>query len=288
MWPVYLALFFIAILVVVIIYFRKKQPIVEPAPEQKFIIVRIENTQDNLTKVYTLEENQIVVVFRKETLIDISSAREFTISAYASAKGFNVKDNDFRMLHFYIFNNAPIINLSIKIDQPIRMLDVEYGIPIGITPKGNLSLEHFDTEKLFKQIFLFRKTYGFNTFFEDLKIYIQKIVTNGIIRFSIENKISLLLLHYYIDDLEKVIEYDLNNQFSEFGLKMTRFEFSNFQILNSNELAKLDKILMQKLKYELQNFTFADEKKRKLMDKVNFTVKAEINKNTLVNEVKNL
>ncbi|MDO9629942.1 MAG: hypothetical protein Q7I99_08565 [Acholeplasmataceae bacterium] len=168
------------------------------------------------------------------------------------------------------------------------MFDVEYGTPIGITPKGNLSLEHLDIEKLFNQLFLFRKSYGFNAFFDDLRVYIIKIVMNGIIQFSIENKVSLLLLHYYIDDLEKVVENELNNQFSQLGLKMTRFEFSNFQILSSKELAQLDKIIMQKLKYNLQNHTFADEKKKKLMEKANFTVKAELNKSALVDEIKNL
>ncbi len=288
MWPVYIALFLIVILIVVIVLFRKQQPIVEPAAEQKFLVVRIDNTQENASKVYTLEENQVVVIFRKETLIAISSSREFCISAYASNKGVNMKDHDFKMLHFYIFNKAPVTNLSIKIDQPLRMLDAEYGIPIGVTPKGNMSLEHINIEKLFNQLFLFRKSYGFNTFFDDLRVYILRIVNNGIIQFSMENKVSLLMLHYYIDDLEELIINELNSQFSQFGLNMTRFEFSNFQVLSSNELTKLDKIIMQKLKYELQNYTFADEKKKKLMDKVNFSVKAEVNKGVLINEVKNL
>lgn len=288
MWPVYVALFLIAILIVVVIVLRRQQPIVEPAPEQKYLVVRIDNTLENSSKVYNLEENQVVVIFRKDSLIDISRLREFTISTYASSKGISIKDLDFKMLHFYIFNIAPVTNLSIKIEEPLRMIDAEYGTPIGIKPKGNLSLEHKDIEQLFKHLFLFRKAYGFNTFFDDLRVYIFRIVTNVIIQFSIENKVSLLMLHYYIDDLEEVVVNELNNQFSQFGLMLTRFEFSEFQVLSSNELTKLDKIIMQKLKYEFQNYTFADEKKKKLMDKVNFKVKAEMNKSTLINEVKNL
>lgn len=106
------------ILVVLIIVNKRRRPVVEPAPEQKFLIVRIDSTQDNSSKVFTLEENQVVVVFRKDSLIDISKTREFTIGTYVSNKGIKMKDHEFRMLHFYIFNMEPIINLSLKIDQP--------------------------------------------------------------------------------------------------------------------------------------------------------------------------
>jgi hypothetical protein len=289
MWLLYLALAIIIIGVILFII-DKRKPILspEPAPEQKYLVVKIENSTENFQKVYTLEDNQVVVVFKNDKHIETINNNEFAIYEFAKIHQINVKDLDIYSYHFYVFNQSPIYNLSINMEKSIRIMDAEYGIPIGILPKGKISIQITDIPLLFKTLNLFRNSYSYTGFFKDLGVYFQRVVTRGIIQFCYENKVSFIVLNYYVNELEKHVRTMMDLEISEYGMYTTMVEFTEFLLEASDELKQLDSMMLKKQKFDLLKYTYIDEKKKQLMDKIDFRKKAKVNKQELNEDINDI
>ena len=287
-WLYFIIILSIGFGIFILIKNSQKKPVHEPAPEQKFLVVKISNDIDNFQRIFTLEDNQVVVVFKQDQHIETIDQKEFSINNFVQSHQINNKELDFKSYHFYIFNNSVLGNISIKMDKSIRVNDIEYQIPITVNPKGKISLDYIDIPLLFKKLNLFRNKYSYQEFFLDLRLIFEVIVRRGLIQFSYENKISLLLLNYYINDIERHIQTLLDIDLNEIGLKSSKIEFYDFELVNSEENKKLNHIMIQKQKYVMQKYSFLDEKKKELMDKIDFKQKMRINKQDLSEDVKSL
>jgi hypothetical protein len=290
MWPFYVLIGIAIIVIFIVLYnnFNKNNPpvIATPSPEQKYLVVKIINNTENLSKVYSLQSNQVVCVFESNRFVELCNGIEFSINDYANQHQMNVKDNKFKSYHFYIFNNSPIRNLGLKMDKSIRIVDAEYAIPISILPKGRVSFDYTDISLLFSSMNLTRDSYTYTQFFDELRNRIRLIVSRGIIQFCYENKITCLLLNYYFDEIDAMIRENIDEEFSKFGLITSMMEFIDFSIDETEELKKLEAALLQKQKYSLLKYTYVDEKKKILMDNIKFEQKARINDAVLKDDVK--
>jgi len=279
MWLLYIGLPLSIIIGIILLIKYQKRPeqIIEESPKQKILVTKIENNIENLHKKFRLEDNQVIVIFKNDTLYERLSDNEFSISTFASTHDIDTKKDDFDSYHFYIFNESQIINLSINIKNQIRMIDVEYGFPIALLPKAKISIKYKDLESLFHYFSLFRIEYSYSQFFIDLMPYLNVNITNGIIQFCHEQKISFIMIDYYLEELEQYITKMIHTEMAESGLVVDNLEFMEFNIVDSSEMKNFNQMMLKNHKFKLLNYTYLDERKKQLMDKINYkkTVKID-------------
>jgi len=289
--PWEITLIIIAVLVIGVVlylhYFKKKTPVlVAPSPELKYLVVKIPNNSDNELKVYSLKSDQIVCVFLNDKFVESINSDEFSISKYASLNHLNTKDIKFCEYHFYVFNESIVYDLGLKMEIPMKFVDVDYALPISVLPKGRVSFKYVDIPLLFKELNLFRSSYTYSQLFDEIRSRLQLLVSRGIIQFCYEKKITMLLLNFYLDDIDSHMKNIIDSEFEKLGLVSIKVEFIDFSVDQADDIKKIDSIIMKNLKYRLLNYSYTDEKKIQLMKNIKFVQKATVDKTTFEEEVK--
>lgn len=135
----------------------------------------------------------------------------------------------------YFVNTKQFTNQKWGTANPILVRDKDYGA-VRIRGFGNYSFK-VDDAYIFMQ-----NLSGTNTKFDTNQItdYLRSMVVSGISDAIGESKIAVLDMAANLQELSKIVESKVANDFKEIGLKLTNFVFENFSLPEELEKA-LDK-----------------------------------------------
>lgn len=135
----------------------------------------------------------------------------------------------------YFVNTKQFTNQKWGTVNPILVRDKDYGA-VRIRGFGNFSFK-VDDAYVFMQ-----NLSGTNPTFESDQVtdYLRSIVLSGISDTLGESKIPVLDLAANLQELSKLVEHKLNEDFKNIGLKLTKFVFESFSLPEELEKA-LDK-----------------------------------------------
>ncbi|MDP2425302.1 MAG: SPFH domain-containing protein [bacterium] len=264
---------------------KKPVLVVVSPPEKDLVFKRIPNQIEHYEKLNLLPNPMnTVLVFRKSCLIETIKTEQFIIKDYATAAKINLKDNDFAELDFYSFNGDALGNTTITLQMPIEIKDPVYDLFLKITPKGVFHTAIVDIDVFFHTIGLFQDFYSIAQLETDLRSEINSYITNGIAEFAYQNEISILVLNYYLDEIETFLKEKINQYLHLKGIQIDHFDLSDISFEETKEVANLNAVLIRKQKYLLQGYSYRDEKKKELFDRIQFKAQAKVNVDSIVKD----
>ena len=150
----------------------------------------------------------------------------------------------------YFVNTKQFTNQKWGTVNPIMIRDKDYGA-IRVRGYGNYSFKIDDAYEFMKNLS------GTNTSFtsDEISDYLRSIVVEGISDTIGEAKIPVLDMAGNLQELSKIVEQKVSQDFKNIGLKLTKFVFENFSLPEELEKALDKNAKMGMLRQNLDVYT---------------------------------
>lgn len=151
------------------------------------------------------------------------------------------------------------INRTIKLDMffgtsdSIQMLDPEFKVMINLRARGQYGLRIKDYQFLFTQLIGSLSDYNIIEF-KEVNVFFRSIINTKIkvilAQYLIKNKIGVLNMALYLEEISKSSHESLKSVFEQFGIELINFYYESIDIPD-DDLQHINKILNKNAEFNI-------------------------------------
>jgi membrane protease subunit (stomatin/prohibitin family) len=167
----------------------------------------------------------------------------------------------------WFINKAIPLNVSWKTDSPIRLQDSKYGIVIPINAHGRYGVQIENSRKFLVKLVgtlnIFDKDY-LTDYFQGLILTIVKtIIAKKMTGQNVvgEEGITILEIASHLEEISASIKYSLEEQLTEFGLKLVNFFVNHIDVDDDDQsIKKLQNALANVAQRNIEGISYVQER----------------------------
>lgn len=155
-------------------------------------------------------------------------------------------------IEIYFLNKRLKLDLYWGTSDPIRLIDPKYQIQINVRARGQLGVRLTNYQYFFQTLVgtLMKGSYiDFDIIQTFFRGKMNQIVKKQLASYILNNQITYFEIALKLDEIQKVIEEDLKDDFAEFGFELINLSIESINV-PEDELDKLNEILHKKAEYE--------------------------------------
>lgn len=164
-----------------------------------------------------------------------------------------------------------ITNLNIRwgTPTPIQLQDPKYGIAVPISAFGQFGIKVTDSREFLTSLVGTLPSFSSDDVKQYFKgIYISKI-KSLISQCLVQQKISILHINAYLDEIAEYLEQSVSNKFSKYGIQLVNFTINDISVDENNpEYAKLKASLSKRADMDIIGYDYQQERSFDVMDKM--------------------
>jgi len=158
-------------------------------------------------------------------------------------------------------------NLKFGTLTPIDLLDPLYNVSVPVRSFGDYGVQITDSSAFIKQMVGTLHLFSTDDIIEQFKgIVLQKLTVN-ISKFIVREKVTVVEINAYLDDISKFVRDAINEEFAQYGIRITNFNIMslNFDKDDPNVVKILDS-QSEAAKRRMEGYTYQQERQLDVME----------------------
>ncbi|MGG1551003.1 SPFH domain-containing protein [Paenibacillus ferrarius] len=161
----------------------------------------------------------------------------------------------------WFVNKAHTLDIKWGTPSPIQLQDPKYQLPVSVRAFGQFGVQIENTRKFLVKINGTLPVFDQATLVKHFSGVLLMNVNKLISGYLVHNKISILDINAYVEDISKHMEQAIGPVFEEYGIRLANFNVVSINIPdNDNVTQRLKDALAKRAEMDILGFTYQQER----------------------------
>lgn len=155
-------------------------------------------------------------------------------------------------IEIYFINKRVKLDLLWGTSDPVKLIDPKYNIQINVRARGQLGIKLDNYQYFFQTLvgtLMKNQIINFSIIQTFFRSKINQIIKKELSKYILNNKITYFEIDLHIDDIQKLFEEELKDEFEQYGFRLINLAVDSINV-PAEDLDKLNEILHKKAEYD--------------------------------------